>query len=251
MEYIHQENNRNSFSIILLSLPILPKVVLYHIHSAVCYTEGVCPSLYIYFSRLLNQFMTCAPLTTGVNWKAAVFKRTFLAFLCLSVHIMRCLLLGSMRGFLVTEYPPWRGVQVKHQWEDRPTGYILKLKLSSTQVLTGSEWIDLEPDVSPRPLWFRRNFVILETDWVYLLQVLDLVSFNKEINVQFRIEHFLNLDWTLIITKVKEIKTSKTVTIYVCVFVLVCLPVVRLVCSQEWPRPFLLTLMEPIPRRPS
>lgn len=138
----------NSFSIILLSLPILPKVVLYHIHSAVCYTEGVCPSLYIYFSRLLNQFMTCAPLTTGVNWKAAVFKRTFLAFLCLSVHIMRCLLLGSMRGFLVTEYPSWRGVQVKHQREDRPTGYILKLKLSSTQVLTGSEWIDLEPDVS-------------------------------------------------------------------------------------------------------
>lgn len=140
---------------------------------------------------------------------------------------MRCLLLGSMRGFLVTEYPPWRGVQVKHQREDRLTGYILKLKLSSTQVLTGSEWIDLEPDVSPRPLWFQRNFVILETDWVYLLQVLDLVSFNKEINVQFRIEHFLNLDWTLIITKVKEIKTSKTVTIYVCVFVLVCLPVVR------------------------
>lgn len=62
MGYIHQKNNRNSLSFLLLSLPILPKVrpltpppqVFVTQKEFVPYCTSVFPS------RLLNQSITCA-----------------------------------------------------------------------------------------------------------------------------------------------------------------------------------------------
>lgn len=65
--------------------------------------------------------------------------------------------MGSMRGLLLTEYAPWRGVQVKHQREDRLAGHIVKLNLSAAKVLTGSEWVDL---VGFRGLWRSGGVVV-------------------------------------------------------------------------------------------
>lgn len=49
----------------------------------------------------------------------------------------------SVSGRLVTENTPWRGVEVKHQREDRLAGHIIKLDLAPAQVLSGGERVDL------------------------------------------------------------------------------------------------------------
>lgn len=48
-----------------------------------------------------------------------------------------------MNGRLVTEHTPRRGVEVKHQREDRFAGHIIKLDLAPAQILSGGERVDL------------------------------------------------------------------------------------------------------------
>lgn len=106
-------------------------------------------------------------------------------------------------------------MEVKDQREDGLAGHIVKLDLAPAQVLSGGERVDLaafrgplsgggiivrvldvdfspsfageevrlaaaEPDISPGPRRFRRDFIVLEAQRVQPLEALDLVGLNKE-----------------------------------------------------------------------